>query len=37
MMGDDNGVHTSRVSPDMQTLMWIVIGVDAKVNDDKKI
>jgi hypothetical protein len=36
MMGDD-GVHTSRVAPDMQTLMWIVIGVDAKVNDDKKI
>jgi hypothetical protein len=36
MMGDD-GVHTSIVSPDMQTLMWIVIGVDAKVNDDKKI
>lgn len=36
MMGDD-GVHTSRVSHDMQTLMWIVIGVDAKVNDDRKI
>jgi hypothetical protein len=34
MMSDDE-VHTSRVSPDVETLIWIVIGVDAKVDDDK--